>query len=83
MVFNMWKSKIENRNLNWFESFKLKIEKKIEKKRKTENPTLGQIPLGPVPIRPRGPLPSTRLTRAIPPLTLQAPAPVCCIRAHV
>jgi hypothetical protein len=54
----MWKSEIGNRNLNWFESFKLKIENKMEKeKRKTENPTLGQIPLGPLPIRPRGPLP--------------------------
>jgi hypothetical protein len=29
----MWKSKIENRNLNWFESFKFKLEKKMEKKK--------------------------------------------------
>ena len=52
----MWKSKIENRNLNWFESFKFKLEKKMEKK-KIENSTLGQIQLGPAPIRPRDPLP--------------------------
>jgi hypothetical protein len=81
----MWKSVIENRNLNWFESFKLKIEKKMEngKKEKQKIPPWAKSRSARYQFARVAHFPSTHPTHAIPPLTLGAPAIVSCIRVHV